>query len=239
MMNKKTLCTLSISTAMIFHAIAGGGNALVQAAPVRMNHRTVSVSQRIDRRDRNTSTPSLQESKKGKTFDNLFKNAGSTEGKAYAKALRTGKINFSSGQYIYADLNKDGQKELAIKDDSSENWYFYICRSGNVTKLLEYWPEYTLSYDASDGTIWETGEGDGGWCIKRKLKGKMLQEIYRYSSSFAPKNPSKIIYEKSNGGNHAVRIKKAKYNKVRNRIAKLENKMPQASKAELIRKLKS
>lgn len=164
-------------------------------------------------------------------------------GKAFARALNTGKITFNDdSQYCLCDMNRDGVKELIIEEDSS-HYVIWKYSNGKVSKLLDFYAEYVLSYNKKTNTFWETGDGDGGWANSYKWKGKKLvpsKTSYNISSVEAKgKNKWKWVATKTVNGK-TTKISKKKYDSIQKNIEKNNAmKMKSISKSKLILKLQN
>lgn len=164
------------------------------------------------------------------TADAAGKN--SAAGKAYARAIANGTIEYNeSMNYNISDIDGDGVKDLFISGESS---YVFSYKGGKVTKILNYFPEYSLVYDSGKKIFWESGEGDGSWSIALKYKNGTITETYRYMCE--PTNnfkKSNYFYQKK--GEKRKKITEKKYRSITKRIVRYNFT---TTKAELIKKLK-
>ncbi len=155
-----------------------------------------------------------------------------TAGKAYAKALKNGTINYTSGMsYNIADMNGDGVKDLLINQDGVKSTV-YTYKNGRLTTLLTCCPEYRLVYCTKKKAFFMSGEGAGGWVTAYKLKNGQLIEKYSYSALLGPNG---ITYEYRTSNN----VRKSISAKTYSNAWKLSNKYTyKTTKVKLINKLK-
>lgn len=156
-------------------------------------------------------------------------------GKVFAKALNVGKITFNDdSQYCLCDINCDGVKELIIREDFS-HYVIWEYSKGKVSKLVDFYAEYVLSYNKKTNTFWETGDGDGSWAVGHKLKDNKLKKTgIRYDYS----NFNNIAEKTVNGKTKRISVKR--YDQIRKKISKNNAmKMKHISKSKLIKKLQN
>ena len=114
-------------------------------------------------------------------------------GKAFATALANGTINYNKNMnYSIADMDGDGVKDLLINNSSLATVYSY--KNGRINKIIEFCPEYILSYDSKKKVFFEMGSGSGEWVMAHKFKNGRLIMKYSYSSRIEADNTLSYHY---------------------------------------------
>lgn len=160
-------------------------------------------------------------------------------GKAFARALATGKIKYPGkkyGRYGLCDIDGDGIKELVIEDSRISHYTFWTYKKGKVSKQIKFYAEFFLCYNKKTKTFWELGDGDGGWMNSYKRKGKKLKRA-KTSYSIYGVSSNKWVAEKTVNGK-TKKISKKKYDSMQKSIIKKDAlKMAALNKPKLMQKL--